>query len=492
MKSVRSLALCAVPLVLALPCAALSGGDEPPEVAWEPFPSQAADGTTLEGMLGRIRVPEDRARRDGKTIEIAFVVYPSSNPEPGPPIYYLIGGPGAPASEYCADIASDPRMRLLDFGDVIGIDQRGTGRSRPNLEEGPEFGYELPLERAIGPADVIAAHSETVARCVAHWRAQGVDPAAYDSAESADDVDDVRRALGHEKIVTWGASYGSHLSLAYLRRHAAHVARSVLINVEAPDASWKLPSTAQRMLEGIHARVAADPVWKERMPDFLGTLSEVLAGLRAEPVEVLLGEGTPDELRVMVGAYDLQVSLAGLLADARGHALLPAIVDSFARGDFSRLAKAALQDRRVTLPTAMLVLMDCASGASTARRARIEREAADPKNLLGGAINAPYYLETCAATGVPPLGDDFRAPLTCDVPVLFVSGTLDVRTPPENVEELRAGFARHAHLVVENAAHDNRELESAEYRALVQDFLRGKEVASRTLTLPPVPLAPPR
>ena len=48
------------------------------------------------------------------------------------------------------------------------------------------------------------------------WRSKGVDLAAYNTNESADDLEDLRKALGASKISLWATSYGTHLALATL------------------------------------------------------------------------------------------------------------------------------------------------------------------------------------------------------------------------------------------------------------------------------------
>ncbi|MGY1424807.1 alpha/beta hydrolase [Lysobacter sp. A289] len=53
------------------------------------------------------------------------------------------------------------------------------------------------------------------------------------------------------------------------------------------------------------------------------------------------------------------------------------------------------------------------------------------------------------------LGEAFRAPLQSDVPALFISGTLDGRTPPGNAKALMPGFSDAAHLLVHGASHDD-------------------------------------
>ena len=477
--------------LLAFPCTATLSAQEAegaPSVRWEPYTARAAGGSPLEGRLGRIQVPENRSRPEGATIELAFVLYETEHPEPGPPIVFLAGGPGAPGIDLAAEAATDPRLDLLARHDVIGLDQRGTGLSRPNLAE-PEFTYELPLDRAVTRDELAAAFAGAVGRAVEYWSEQGVDLASYNSAESADDVDDLRRALGFDELVPWGTSYGSHLGLAYLRRHPEHAARAVLMKVEGPDHTFKLPSAVQRRLEHVSEIVAAHPELGEELPDLAGTVRELLEQLEEEPVTVVSSRGG-QELRVAVGPLDLQILVANALGSTPSLSGLPFALWAMTQGEWRHVMGFVLQNRGGSIQSAMTVAMDCASGASRARLARIERERKDPAHLLGDALSAPFYPDTCAPCGDVDLGAGFRGPLRCDVPVLFVSGELDARTPPANVEELRAGFSDHAHVVVTNTGHDARELESEEYCALVRRFLAGEAVESGTIELPPVAFRP--
>ena len=483
-------------MIRSLPYLALLTGiapnDTPPQVAaeirWEPYVTEGVDDLPLEGELGRLSVPENRTRPAGPKIELAFVRFKTSNPSPGPTVVYLAGGPGASGIEHCVGPATGRLLRLLDTCDVIGLDQRGTGLSRPNLEQGPAFAWELATDRAPTRSEYVQAWSQALEGCAAHWESQGVDLSAYNTAESAEDLEDLRRALGLEQIMTWGESYGTHLAFAYLRGHAEHVARAVMVRVEGPDHTFKLPSTLQRHLERLHELVAADPGFSADLPDFQGAVRALLEELEHEPVTLAV-EHEGQSLELVLGPFDLQSFIAGRLGFAFELRALPAHVQRFVEGDWSALGEHALGIRRGEVGSAMSLAMDCASGASPARLRRIELEAADPANLLGDAANAPYP-GVCLACGVADLGDAFRAPFECDVPVLFVSGDLDARTPPENVDELYGGFSRGVHVRVENAGHESLEMLAPEYRALLSDFVHGKEVQGRTITLPPPRFAP--
>ncbi len=480
-------------LVFVMTCSTIGIGaaqtkNGPEQIRWSPHATTGVDGQPIEGEIGRLSVPENRRTANGKSIELAFVRFRTSNPEPGPPIVYLVGGPGPSGIENCIGPATGRMLRLLDYCDVIGLDQRGTGLCRPNLEEGPDFTYELPTDRAITRADYVAAYREAVVRCVQFWREQGVDLSAYNSIESADDIDDLRKALGVEQIMTWGQSYGTHLTLAYLRRHAEHAARSILIRVEGPDHTLKLPSTTQRYLEQLHELVAADETIAMQLPDFLGVVRALLKQLAEKPVTATVGrDGSTGS--VTIGAFDLQFYLANVLGLAYEMRDVPAAVERMSRGDWSELAAFALENRRGEVGSAMALMMDCASGATPARLRRIAKEARDPAHLLGDAVNVPYP-DVWAACGDADLGDAFRGPMKCSTPVLFVSGSLDARTPPGNVDEICAGFSNYAHVIATHAGHEPIEMLSSEYRELLQNFLRGKPVKSRTIELPSPRFAP--
>ncbi len=464
----------------------------PAKITYEPFSLVSAGGDTIDGRMGRIAVPEQHGQPDGKQIELAFLHLPSTAAEPGPPIYFLVGGPGPSGTEFASEFCTQPQFDLRQYGDVIALDQRGTGLAVPNLTAGPEFAVELPLLEPSTEASVLSAQSKATAQMAEHWRRQGVDLSAYTTTQSAHDVNALRRALGHKRIVLFGTSYGSHLALEVLRHHGQHVERALLAHVEGPDDSFKLPSTGQRVLEALDRRVAEDPLYAEAMPSLLGTLAQLLAQLAQQPVRTSVPQRDAAPLEIVLGPYDLARVVADALGDSRGQAFLPALLESASRGDWAAVGHFASGLRRIDAQNGMGLLMDCASCASAGRRARIEREAKDPKNILGDALNAPFHLAFCSATAVAPLAKEFRAPFTSEVPVLMVSGELDARTPPANAQALRALFPRSAHLVLSNTSHDGREREEPAALAELHRFLAGKAVADGRIDLPPRPLAPPR
>ncbi len=439
---------------------------------------RGGDGVELTLEWGELEVPERRDVVDGPRLALAYLRVRSRLEQPGPAVFVLAGGPGGSAITKVRRNLEGGGAWYVDLlgGDVVALDQRGVGRSEPKLETPALF--ELPPGEP-GDEDVLLARIREVCRADAtRWRERGVDLAGYTTVESADDLEALRRVLGYEAITLWGESYGTHLALATIRRHGAHVARALLMGPEGPDHTFKLPSAAQEGLERIAELVAADPEASERVPDLLAALEFVLEDLEREPLVVDV-----DGVEVGISKFDVQLELAFRIGTLRGSGdTIPALVQRMADGDFDELAWAVLEFRRTFgIWSAMNMVMDCSSGASSQRRARIEAEA--KTTLLGNALNFPT-MHLAQAWGAPDLGDAFRARLRSDVPILFIVGDVDSRTPIRNAEELMVDLPNARLLVVENAGHGDVPWLQPDLREAWSGFLKGDEETIDTVAAP--------
>ena len=461
-------------LTLAVLASASATAQSAPPLTVEPYLFETGDGRSVEAELGRFHVPENRARADGRTLELAFVRFPSTSPTPGPPIVYLAGGPGGSGIGTARGTRFDLFQSLREVADVIAFDQRGTG-----LSEGPpECPHQVTLSLDATPREAVAAaYADATRACLAHWRRLGVDLGAYNTEESADDLDALREALGADQISLWAISYGTHLALSTIRRHPESIARAVLAGVEGPDHTLKLPSDQQALLVEIDRR---NRVQNPEAPSLLADMEAVLTRLRTDPVTVET-EVEGEAVAVGVGAFEVQWLAANLLGGPEYSMQLPALFAAMRADDFSGVAPWLVYLKAPAPIRAMSSAMDAASGASLLRRARIASEAR--RTVLGDAINVPGPILD-AVLRVPDLGPAFRQPVVSDVPTLFISGTLDGRTPASNADEVRAGFSRHAHLVVDGAGHsDPLFLGSPVILERMRTFFGGAMVPTETIPM---------
>jgi pimeloyl-ACP methyl ester carboxylesterase len=462
-------------IIFLLSTASISAQPKAGTLKIKPYTFENDKGEKVPAEFGTLLVPENRSDPQSNLIELAFVRFKSTAKTPGPPIVYLAGGPGGSGIGTATGSRFPLFMALREIGDVIAFDQRGTGYSKPNL--GCYERVSLPLDVAPSREAVIKELRENARRCIFYWRdVQRVDLTAYNTNESADDLEDLRKALGANQISLWSISYGTHLAFATMRRHPKSIHRAILAGTEGPDHTYKLPSNIQKHLEDLAAVIKADPQIGKDIPDFLGLMKSVFDRLDSQPEAVEITDpDSKQKVKVIVNKF-----VIGTTVTAR----FPALFYRASKGDFTNPAQVWLSESRREIGSAMSYMMDCASGQTAARRERIEREAKG--TLLEDIFNFPFP-SVCEEWKAPDLGDEFRSPLRSDVPVLFISGTLDARTPVSNAEEYRTGFTNSTHMIIEGAVHsDPLFLSSPKIKEGMMEFLRGQPVTTTKIAAPPM------
>lgn len=448
----------------------------------EPYIFESEKGDKVKAEMGTFAVPENRNKSNSKTLQLKFVRFKSTNPNPGPPIVYLAGGPGGSGIRSAQYDRFQLFMSMRAIGDVIAFDQRGTG-----ISEGP-IPYEgFWMSDFAKPTTEQSATkvvgSETI-NAASYFEENGTDLTGYNSNESADDLNDLRIALGVEKISLWGISYGSHLALATLKRHESKIEKIIIAGVEGYDHTVKLPSDQQALLEKIDALIKADPEASKAYPDFLGDMEKLLNVLDEKPqmvtsVHPLAGT----DIQVAIGKLDMQMLISWTLRGPESFADLPLMISQMLNGDYSSIKEHAVYTH-VGKFQGMAMSMDVASGISKARRERIKKEAAS--TLLGDAINFPYFQHRAELPSLD-LGKDFRAPFYSEIPVLCISGTLDGRTAVNNAIETLEYLPNGKHLIIEGAGHsDPLFLSSPRIEEVMLEFMQGKKIENETIALEPM------
>ena len=216
--------------------------------------------------------------------------------------------------------------------------------------------------------------------------------------------------------------------------------------------------------------------------DLTGMTRRVLAKLRQEPARgrSLMHRGR----EVTFGVYDAQLAIAAALGRRSTQQMLPLALQRAEGGDYDLLAELVLAIReQLGEFQAMPLAMEVASGHSPQRLALIEAQANE--SLFGDALNFPFPM-LAEGLGLVDLGEAFRAPLASDVPALFISGSLDGRTPLANAEALLPGFGNGRQLLVRGASHDDELwLGHTDIAERIADFIAGRPVSDAELEIPP-------
>ncbi len=425
-----------------------------------------ASGRTLR--CGTLQVPEDRARPDGRSIALNLVVIPALAAEPREdPVYWLAGGPGqGAASDLVGRLVGDPLCRDRH---VVLVDQRGTGRSNPlRVERGspddPSW-LDTPLMDVAAFREALPALQERA------------DLGCYATEIAAQDLDAVRRALGHERIDLWGGSYGTRLALVYMRAYPERVRAAVLDGV-AP-LSFRNPlhhaRSAQDALELLFAECRADPACRAAFPELEQDFEQLLARLEAEPAAVEITHprtGEPVEVRCSRDTFadGLRVMLYYTPTNRR----VPLLLHRAAQGDLRPFVETALRSGGSLRRALALGMLLCVTGSEDLPRIDVDEiEAATAGTFLGDR----RVRDQLAVGAIWPRGEvspGYGEEVTVDVPTLLLSGTHDPVTPPLFGERAAAALPHGRHLVVPGC-HGVASI--PEVRRIVERFLDTADAA---------------
>lgn len=438
---------------------------------------EASTGETVSAFEGWIEVPENRSAADSRMIELHYVRFPATGEVSGPPIIYLAGGPGGSGIHTARGRRFPLFMAMREYGDVIALDQRGTGVSddTPVCEtDVPDF--PLAGQRVEDWIDElrVSAHG-----CLEFWTSAGVDYRGYTTAESVADLDALRLALGVDKISLWGISYGSHLALAAMKDLGPSIDRVVIASAEGLDQTVKRPSENDAFISRLSEAFAADPELSTAFPDAAELIRRVHARLRHSPLSLSVPLRNGDRFDLLVSEPVMQQLASGGMADPDGAVTtlhIYAALDEGITEPLSMLVPYFLSPDGRTDFRVMPLIMDVASGISPQRLSTVQSEAESA--IMSDYVNFP--MPQFAGEFDVDLGEDFRAAPVGDVPVLLLTGTLDGRTYPTEQREAVSGLTDVTQVVVENAGH-NLFMASPEVTEVIESFMSGRAVETDTI-----------
>ncbi|HTE25027.1 alpha/beta hydrolase [Flavitalea sp.] len=461
-----------------------------PFLQWQSLMFRIYSGDSIPYEFGMLKVPENRLNAASKNIELGVLRLKRKSPvstsgskgENGisSPIVFLAGGPGQSGIDYIKEEYFQKFiLKLQETADIILLDQRGVGRSKPSL------GYPISSSDNrnlfLSKDRMIKLTDEAAAAGYISYKKSGIDIKGYNTSQSADDLKDLAEAIGAEKISLLGISYGTHLSLATARKYPGMIDKMVLIGTSGLNHMHHLPSTYDKQLQKIAALSDRDSLINSEVPDLIALLKRVLKKLDDQPIPLRIKDYWAKKIiTVPIGKFGLQFILRLDAGDSYGFVYFPALLYGIEHGDYRLLQQ--YTERRYNqfngLTGSGIFAMRQASGASKERYQQIKEEGKTA--ILGNSMNTP---DIYAGWRDVDLGDEYRKSFKSEILTLFISGSLDSNTPVANVEEIIQGFSKGVDLVVENAGHEDMLPDEKVQDAMLRFFKSGL-VNSNTIIFP--------
>jgi pimeloyl-ACP methyl ester carboxylesterase len=465
-----------------------------------PAPAAAAQSTipftpckeSSQLACAHLTVPLDPSGATPGTVTLAIRRRLAPVGEARTAVIALAGGPGQSAIPFTEDF-TELLGPILDTRDLIVFDQRGTGYSHPLACHG----FEAP--------GAYHTYGKLLASCAEQI---GPERAFYTSEDSVADIEALRKALGYEKLVLYGTSYGTKVAEEYAQRYPQNVEALVLDSVVPPGGPDPLdratfaaiPRILRQLCDyRLCGHITRNPVHDlsqlvRRMGG--GAVMGRYVGPHGQPQPVPI---TSDELTSILLAGDFNPIL---------RAEFPAAVRAADERDYAPLARLLMRtaggekEEGEGIDVPLFLTTSCEEEnfpwSRTAGPSQRLSQAKAAIGALGASAFAPFtatnvldfdLLRTCVswpfATPAPP-----AVPTTMpDVPTLILSGADDLRTPTANAREVAAQIPDAHLLVVPNTGHAVLEDEptSCARKALQAMFTGGVGVHS----IKPCPASPP-
>lgn len=406
----------------------------------------------IDGLeCGVLVVPERRDDPDSRTLELAVAVLRSTGPDPAPdPVVFLSGGPGGSSVEFMPGRARSAFWnRIRQKRDLVFFDQRGTGYSEPGFCPEMEAAFNAVNYRGLTAEQMLVEKVRAAGECRKKMVAQDVDLTAYNSAASAGDLADLRRALGYASWNLFGLSYGTRLALTALR-DAPDGIRSAILDSAVPLDVAKWTDAGERFSRSLQLafdQCAANPECQETFPSLEDDFYRVVADLEENPVAIELPESQrfPDGRVVIDGSLWVAGMFQGFY-DRSFVPVFPLIVRESRRRNEDVLR--ALAERLARDPerssVGMKYAVDCYEKLPFNTPEKVHED-----RRLHARLAAWFEFDSGAEPEVCDAWHDGRAgtiefqPVHSTIPALILAGEFDPITPP--------GYGRRAARTLPNA-----------------------------------------
>ncbi len=385
-------------------------------------------------QCGYLTVFENRSAKSQRTIRLPIVILKSesSNPKPDP-VLKTLGGPGGSSIKMISGRRSSPWLKDRDY---IIFEQRGTRYAQPSLEC-PELNAanvasaKTQLDRSKTRSKEIAA----AARCYNRLTNSGIDLGAYNSAESAADIEDLRRVLKIDKINLYGISYSARLMLDVMRYYPDGIRSVVLESTLPPETNYDEVGVDAivRTLNEMFSQCQADAECNTAYPDLEKKFYAVVERLNDKSLIV----STPDPVTkqtydILLNGDDFATWIVDYLFSNEPSATVeaPYVINEAFLGNYVRQFKNYAGDKlgAPSYSLGMRYSVWCSEEVPFEKMSLIKSQSDKYSGLKGYEVMA--LPDICSVWKVKKAKPSANRPVSSNIPTLVLGSQYDAYTEP--------------------------------------------------------------
>jgi pimeloyl-ACP methyl ester carboxylesterase len=323
---------------------------------------------------------------------------------------------------------------LKDRDEII-FEQRGTRYAQPNLGC-PEVDAAKIDNAKLNSGKQTAKSLEVKAAKACHDRLvkEGIDLTAYNSAQSAADIEDLRRVLGYDKWNLYGVSYSARLMLEVMRDYPEGI-RSVVIESVLPlfvNYDEVGVDAAMHALKVLFTNCAADTECSKTYPRLEKVFYDLVRQANKRPIPVSVkSPDSAETLTIRLTGNDITNWVLDDMLSAEPDEILaaPSQIYRVAGGDSSPLksyAKSKVNLQGFTW--GMRYSVWCREEMPFESRRTIAAQSRRYPQLRGFEINSMPAI--CDVWKIPPAESKENEPFTSNIPTLILAGEYDAYILP--------------------------------------------------------------
>ncbi|MBC7876644.1 MAG: alpha/beta fold hydrolase [Anaerolineales bacterium] len=422
-----------------------------------------------------------------ETIDVVFGVLPASGERYGMFVQAFPGGPGGEGISSAYWSYFD--QAVLEHYDIVYYDQRGLGLSNPldcpvayekdfisyltESDTAGKEGYDTPAEQ-----EALIADTRTyVEECVAEI---GIDPAKlafFGTDQVAEDIESFRQAMGDDKFMLYGVSYGTAVGQTYAAAYPEHLSGLILdgtidmtLNGEA--GSFSQEKAFDKVLLAVLNACNEDELCAADMggKDAVAVYDALAAKVSANPIAYEFPLASGEKAKGTFTFNQLEYTTAYQMYSLSGRMIFLKALASANKGDLVPILRLMYQNATIdpatyeylgdaTFSDTMFLSVLCTDDSffSGTQEERIEQsiEAGQASNGTVPRLDGSAYTGvSCAFWPSSPPEVVEREALTLEgVPTFVLNAKLDPATPFEQGEAVYNNLADGYHIYAEGGVH---------------------------------------